>query len=268
MSVTKWHDINRWIVRVPLTMASTAADGPSGGLSVVALVANEVTEPDAPSTDTVVYNAAEPEELASAVVESADGADGGVAPVTIPTTGTQSKGKGKSKASADDEGQSKGKGKSKSTADDEGTGDAVGKKPVKGKPKASTKSAAKKRPAACASGGSVKLAKRPAACVEDDASQATQSVEPPPVTGVVAPGTNTPGPAPAPAVATSTAIVPHGAVKATQGDPKYRDKMKSRRFQQLWDQKALPAECMQLIDEATAAKARGDILYYQPGSFP
>ena len=65
MSVVKWHDISRWIVKVPLTMASPAADGPSGGLS------------DTVATVVAVEVAAEPLEVAGAGVQAAETLGGG-----------------------------------------------------------------------------------------------------------------------------------------------------------------------------------------------
>ena len=71
MSVVKWHDISRWIVKVPLNMASLAADGPSGGLS------------DTVATDVAVEVAAEPLEVAGAGVQAAE--TPGVAGANEPT---------------------------------------------------------------------------------------------------------------------------------------------------------------------------------------
>ena len=54
MPVAKWHDINRWIVKVPLTMAAASEDGPPGGLSAtiaaeaVIEVTEQIDEPAAP----------------------------------------------------------------------------------------------------------------------------------------------------------------------------------------------------------------------------
>ena len=245
-------------------MASAAAGGPLGGLSAVEVVVDKVAGSEAVGIDVVVGNVAELGGPASVDAEDVDGAGGDVAP-----GGPKKKAKGKGKAG-------KGKAGTSLIADDggavdDGAGATVGEKPAKGpngrgKGKPNT-AAAMKRPAAYAKGGAAKMAKRPVAQVEADATQATQSDLPPPDDGVVAPGANTTGPAPTPSGCASTAIVPHGATVATPGNPKYRDTMKARRFQQLWAQKALPAECMHLIDEATAAKARGDSVYYQSGYF-
>ena len=235
MPVVKFHDINRWIVKVPLIMASSASDGPCGGMSVTVAKDAEVVE--------------------VAPVATSE-ADGEVAPKTTP--GKKTKGKGKTGESLLDDTDG---------ALEEDTGDVSVEKPAKvskgkgrgkGRGKAVAKAASKKRPAACDKGGPAKTLKRPAAAAAD----ATAEVVPPPDVAVT--GGTTPGPTPA--GATTTAIVPHVRFPPA-GDPKYRDVMKARRFQQLWAQRALPAECMQLIEEATAAKGRGDNVYYQSGYF-
>ena len=58
----------------------------------------------------------------------------------------------------------------------------------------------------------------------------------------------------------NAAIVPHTNQPHRVGTPKQRVSMKARRFQQLWAQRAHPPDCLQLVDEATTVRGRGDVV--------
>ena len=225
-------------------MKLSADDGPIGGLTDVAIVASSgehgTSGPDAKdATKLIAVSATAPAADPDASTSSALG----LQPAAVATH-----------------------------AGDEGDGcasDIAAEQQTKATPtKAATKKAAAKKAAA------KRLLKRPSSY---DSGKATPAKKRPAAAAPLTDAMHTMGaadnsggnggavsPAVIPATAehptqtmdgNSGAIVPHG-----MGTPKHRDTMKALRVQSMFITRTLPAECQTLVDEATAARARGDMV--------
>ena len=253
-----YRDIRDFIVKVAMadTIVVPVDDGPcGGGVPTGAAVLKEAEElmhesvpVDTASSGTSAEEAAEQAGEATIVAETAAEKAGEKAAKKAATALKPVKATGKAKAKAKGKAKAKAKGKAKEKA----TAHVV----ASGRPDASAQTTGQvappssmKRPASLV--GSKVVKPRPATHAPA-AAVASQTTSQPVHSGPAVDATATGGPTGGAAVMATVSA----ADRVTQ----LRDRMKAAKFNSLWKNRALPHECMQLVDEVTNKFKSGGVV--------